>query len=402
MAHHHNISRIVTTNLISTNLVTDTLVSDGTLQGSRGVTAQAYAYYKFNGDATDSGGGGYDLTNTTLTYSTSVKKVGTHSIGGLGQVTRASPFLSLEHDDPFTMETWLRLGDVSAESVYLLYKHSGQGYKIYFQNGVFYVTFEDNAGPNNILSVEYSSLGAEILNTWTHLAVTYDGSGLETGIKVYVNGILYTTNRTTPSTDTLTGTIINTSVLNIFTAGVASYCDNFAVYLEILSPDEIVERYNNGEGVESADVTSYRYKIDDVGVLLADKIYIGSPSSGTGTAILRDPSTRELVETTSTLASKTNIRDLSPEDIAWIDKINVKKYNYRIKESETTYSKDKFKPDIVTGIIAEDLVRYKGAVRHCLYQKGELYSINYMGMIGDMIKYMQKLREEIDELKNNK
>lgn len=62
-------------------------------------------------------------------------------------------------------------------------------------------------------AVELSRKTAHILknslNVWTHIAVSYDGSGLGTGIRIWINGVeeIYTATRS----DDLTGdTLINT------------------------------------------------------------------------------------------------------------------------------------------------------------------------------------------------
>jgi len=82
-------------------------------------------------------------------------------------------------------------------------------------------------------------------NTWHHVVITNDGSGLIEGFKIYVNTVLQTLTRS----DTTFNTILSSDPLTIgFTGYKWNFLDEIAIYDYALTLDQIIFKYNLGVG----------------------------------------------------------------------------------------------------------------------------------------------------------
>ena len=125
------------------------------------------------------------------------------------------------------------------------------------------------------------------INTWQHYVVTYTGSGLASGAKIYVNGV---SKALTVSSNTLTGTIRNTEKLKIGTGYYPWYAgkiDELTIYNRVLPASEVTQRYNSGAGTETLFGAAYlNYKLNELsGSVVSDSsgnsrnaITVGNPS----------------------------------------------------------------------------------------------------------------------------
>jgi hypothetical protein len=88
------------------------------------------------------------------------------------------------------------------------------------------------------------------INPWYHVVVTYDGSKLANGIKIYINNSNTTL---TTNYDTFTGSSINSQIVQFGRAGLGGthfngIMDEIAIYNKELTPSEITQLYNEGNG----------------------------------------------------------------------------------------------------------------------------------------------------------
>ncbi len=103
----------------------------------------------------------------------------------------------------------------------------------------------NNYRGNNYINVQGTAAGAIRDNTWHHVAITYDGSSLASGIKLYTDGqeIATTTNK-----DTLTASMLTSNHQRIGIRGDNTYpfngiIDEVRIYNRALTADEIKANY---------------------------------------------------------------------------------------------------------------------------------------------------------------
>jgi hypothetical protein len=115
-------------------------------------------------------------------------------------------------------------------------------------------------------------------------------------------------------------------------------------------------------------------------------LYIGSDYRIGGLASIRE--------------SKKNIKDISNVD--WIYSLNPVTFNYRKKNEEEKYTEEIY-DELVYGLIAEDTAPIADfLVNYNAKEDGtkEMVGIEYMRLITPMLKAIQELKAEIEELKN--
>ncbi len=114
------------------------------------------------------------------------KKTPKLSKGNTFTVAKAGDFQSI---DSFTCATWVKVANPSA-SVAIMAKmdvaNSHRGWDLWQQRRSFGIHIIDQ-WPGNAIKV-VASTAVLSKNKWTHLAVTYDGSGTPTGIRLYADG----------------------------------------------------------------------------------------------------------------------------------------------------------------------------------------------------------------------
>ena len=106
--------------------------------------------------------------------------------------------LDVEYTDEVSYSFWMRaddgsgsfqavMGKMLSSNTYrghiVAYRGSGGGTS---KNGITFVLRSDNNSGRKIEVATPSSITA---GQWTHASVTYDGSGLASGVKIYVNGV---------------------------------------------------------------------------------------------------------------------------------------------------------------------------------------------------------------------
>ena len=91
-------------------------------------------------------------------------------------------------DSPFSISTWINIGNTKTRGAVSKYGSSGAEWLFYMVGGSVRFLLNDTINASNIFATGSTSL---TLNTWYHVAITYDGSGLS-GINIYVDGVLET------------------------------------------------------------------------------------------------------------------------------------------------------------------------------------------------------------------
>jgi hypothetical protein len=166
--------------------------------------------------------------------------------------------INFEYNDAFSYSFWVNPDVVSGVNyLYSKYHSSGRGILIYYNsNGaatpaaISLGIFNTNSGSISTRKRITTSTGNILTKgMWNNIVITYDGSGLGSGIKLYKNGVSQTV---TVTQDNLqNSTILNSSnsYLGAFN-GTGSFLtgklDEFSIYNSELSSDDALTIYNSG------------------------------------------------------------------------------------------------------------------------------------------------------------
>ena len=244
------------------------------------------------------------LASNRLYYSDTAKVFKSwHQNGITGFLKYDHSLIELRRNKPFSFSFWMKP------------QYAGR-YQAFISNNVSYSgvsfgmsTYQDNIainlshsnGVNTVLQYDhdfsqYNAVGSE----FQHIAVTYDGSGdYANGMKIYHNGTDVTPSCTL--TDNLAGNdfyntqpILIGNYMSNYGNGFAGFLDDFRVYSLALSPTQIAEIYNNGDGSEEYRHEAGLFKA--IANIKSDVTYLkqwtgaseGSENSGTTYTILED------------------------------------------------------------------------------------------------------------------
>lgn len=151
------------------------------------------AYYPFNANTNDLSGNLHNGTATNITYTTG-KISSSASFNGASSLVTVPyssdfNFTNGINDIPFSISVWLYVSNTSLRYVI------GKG------NTTANLEFDISINPKLALGLYSNSANsglvktltsAHVLNTWEHFVITYDGTSVIGGIKMYRNGVLDT------------------------------------------------------------------------------------------------------------------------------------------------------------------------------------------------------------------
>ena len=169
---------------------------------------------------------------------------------------------AFEYTQPFSIECWFN--HTPGYDVALAGNFSdvdGKGWQVFIQEDS--LRFDLNGGGGNYLQVYATTLVTT--NTWQHLVITYDGSGVAAGVKFYLDGVLLTNS---VYNDGLASTSIVPAVnnfrvmANVRTGwGWIGQLDELNIYTVVLSQTDVDFRYNTGTGTETPVFTQNIYPL---------------------------------------------------------------------------------------------------------------------------------------------
>ena len=255
--------------------------------------------------------------------------------------------INFEYNDAFSYSFWVNPDVVSGpKNLYTKYD-SGRGIYFYINssgaanaNVLYFLLLNTNSGSISTRKRITTNTGAIISpSVWTNIVITYDGSGLGSGINVYKNGVSQTVTITQDNLQN--NTILNSSdsYIGAFN-GTSSFLpgkqDEFSIYNSELSSDDALTIYSGGEPTtisgavayykmgEEANFTSNwlvnnsaldnyskrSFEFDGIG----DKVELGTQSLGITGAI--SVSAWVKIPTTNTGGGGTNIQQIVCEDRA--------------------------------------------------------------------------------------
>lgn len=152
-----------------------------------------------------------------------------------------------ERTDPFSISFWIK---PKAASIYpdLMGHGAGTGYYFYKVDNNLRFYLRSVYGTSMIAIQASSALQNDV---WKHVVATYDGSSKASGVKLYIDGQLYST---TTLTDNLTSTLKNNTGFNIAHTGASGAnwftgsFDEVRIYKRELSAQEANSLYNLSSG----------------------------------------------------------------------------------------------------------------------------------------------------------
>ncbi len=148
----------------------------------------------------DQSGQGNNGSNNGTTVVSDTSSGGTYAFDcdGVNDYIDLGQTLDVEYTDEVSYSFWMRaddgLGSFQAVMGKMLSSNTYRGHIVAYRgsgagsegNGITFVLRSDN---NTGRKIEVATPSSVTAGLWTHASVTYDGSALASGIKIYVNGV---------------------------------------------------------------------------------------------------------------------------------------------------------------------------------------------------------------------
>lgn len=233
---------------------------DGDLEETTGgiTTPNVIRYLKFNNNVDDA-------TLNSLPIATSITYNATGKVNQSAIFAGASNYVVLPNasdlnfgdgatDSPFSVGMWVNF-DTVASSQRLFTKRDGgflgtvDEYRVLWSstNKLVFTLYDASSGG----TIARSGSTTPTISTWYYLTFTYDGSGTEAGLKIYVNGVeeTYTSQSSGTYTAMEVGTsapAIGTSNYNLGNGSFDGQMDEFTIWDKELSGAEITGLVTDG------------------------------------------------------------------------------------------------------------------------------------------------------------
>ena len=156
-------------------------------------------------------------------------------------------FFNIDPSQPFTFSAWVKLNSLPYSINPIVSKYANPtGYFLSINNlGQIRLDLQNNGGINGL---RVNSSDTITLGDWQNITVTYDGSFLASGVKMYINGV---ESVISIANNSLSGGISNTSFLNfgaISSAGLYldGFLNDFRAWDMVLNSTDVLSEYNGG------------------------------------------------------------------------------------------------------------------------------------------------------------
>lgn len=175
-----------------------------------------------------------------------------HSFSGDDYITIANESnFDFERTDKFSINAWVNVSSFAAQRRIFVKWNGDIGYYFLVSgSGGLRMTLS-GTGTNGVNEIDVVSSGTTlVLNRWYHVAMTYNGSSVFTGVKMYIDGVLQTTNDNSGGA-TLTTTILNNNTpligINNDLSGepFVGLIDEVAVYNVELTQAQVIQNMNS-------------------------------------------------------------------------------------------------------------------------------------------------------------
>lgn len=166
---------------------------------------------------------------------------------------------NFERTDAFSHSFWIYLNSVSGnQTVYSKQlSTTAPGTRINFGSGRVEI-YLVNTQTTNQIRAQINSSGIIGAGVWKHCVITYSGSSDATGVKFYIDGVLYATATTT---NNLTASILTSDTAKMGVVGTSSYLngalDEYSIWNKELSAAEVLAIYNSGDPGNLSNHSAY-------------------------------------------------------------------------------------------------------------------------------------------------
>lgn len=224
------------------------------------------AYYKLDGNSNDSVGSN-NGSDTGITYGSSYGKIGQGALfNGTSSkiVIGTSSTFNFERTDSFSISAWVNTTTFNNGPILSKLVNSGSynGYEVLVVGGNI-VFLMNNTDPSNGISVSATS-NTMSTGSWYHVVVTYSGTSLASGVKMYVNGSLCSQS---VNFDNLSASILSSVAPQIGARPSGNVTngdlDEIGIWSRALSADEVSQLYNGGAGLSYPFGTTYTRTFSD-------------------------------------------------------------------------------------------------------------------------------------------
>ena len=148
-------------------------------------------------------------------------------------------------DQPFSLVGWVNASTVTNFVPISKDNNTLREYVIRFVSGKIHFYLLDTAGGANFIGRLYDTVLSP--NTWYHFVCTYDGLGLSSGIKIYLNGArVDDLDYSLGAYSVMDNKAIGFTIGKQGTVGAPSKVDEIAVYSDELTSGEVTTLYNGG------------------------------------------------------------------------------------------------------------------------------------------------------------
>ena len=151
-------------------------------------------------------------------------------------------------DSPFSISTWIKIGQTTAQGIVTKYGSSSstREYLFYTTGGKLRLLFIDASNGANNFATGTTNLST---NTWYHVSCTYDGRGGSTaynGITLYINGVAESVTTSGGSYTAMSNTSQRVEIGKYSTNELLGNIDEVSVFNSELSQSDVTTIYNGG------------------------------------------------------------------------------------------------------------------------------------------------------------
>lgn len=219
------------------------------------LTDNLEGYWKLDessGNATDSGGNGYTLTNSNVTYSTGKIDNGAVYNSTSDRLYSTTSDFDYQPTDAFSVSCWFNISSVTGNRFMISNQQNGgdfPGWTVGNLDGKCFFDMVQDLSPVSYLGQRSTSVEFSV-DTWHHFVMTKDATDDASGVTFYVDG---TSVATTAVLDNLSGTITYNSDFQLGNRASAydmsGTLDEVGVWSREITSAEVTELYNGGSGL---------------------------------------------------------------------------------------------------------------------------------------------------------
>lgn len=150
-------------------------------------------------------------------------------------------------DSPFSISAWVNMTDASKFRIISKYASSNQEYLLATDSTdkIVFTLYDDSKG--GTISRKYNTALTSFEGQWIHLAFTYSGNSLNSGLKIYLNGTqVDNLDNGTGSYTAMENTTQPLEIGKLTTSYANGKIDEVAIFNSELSASDVTTIYNGG------------------------------------------------------------------------------------------------------------------------------------------------------------